>query len=166
MPDLASAAQTGPLPGARFDHVAHAAASIRRLLPTYRDLLGGTFCAGGDNSRVGYRAVVLSFPAGGRIELMEPLPGSSFFASFFRRQPAGGLHHVTYYVDSLEASVASAEVAGLEVFGEWRQREDYQEAFVHPRSNAGVLLQLVQVGAGYRAMGADSTLDDVLAGRP
>jgi methylmalonyl-CoA/ethylmalonyl-CoA epimerase len=49
--------------GSYFDHAAHAAPSIRSLLPIYRDVLGGRFFAGGDNVRVGYRAVQLDFRA-------------------------------------------------------------------------------------------------------
>jgi methylmalonyl-CoA/ethylmalonyl-CoA epimerase len=147
----------------RFDHVAHAAPRIRDLLPVYQDLLGGTYHAGGPNRRVGYLAIQLSFPGGGLIELMEPLAGSEFFTRFFARQPAGGLHHVTYYVDAIAPAIERAAALGLEVVGSWFDRADYKEAFLHPRSNSGVLLQLVEVDAGYRSMGLGSSLDAVLA---
>jgi methylmalonyl-CoA/ethylmalonyl-CoA epimerase len=78
-----------------FDHTAVAAPRIRDLLPIYLDLLGGTFVQGGDNPRVGYRALQLEYQSGGRIELMEPLLGSSFFDSFFARK-GSGLHHITF----------------------------------------------------------------------
>jgi methylmalonyl-CoA/ethylmalonyl-CoA epimerase len=147
---------------ARFDHAAHAAPHIRDLLPTYRDLLGGEYAAGGPNTRVGYRAAYLKFSGGGHMELMEPLEGSTFFDSFFARQPLGGLHHVTYHVDSIESAIAIADQLDIEVVGTWFDRADYKEAFLHPRSNHGVLLQLVEVTPEYQPMGIDSTFDEFL----
>jgi methylmalonyl-CoA/ethylmalonyl-CoA epimerase len=149
---------------ARLDHVAHAGRSIHELLPLYQDVLGGQFYGGGDNRRVGYRAVVLSFPGGGKVELMEPLGDGGFLDSFLQRNPLGGLHHVTYYVDAIEVAIASAERLGLSVVGAWFERADYKEAFLHPRSSFGALVQFVEVTADYRLQGVDSDLETVLAG--
>ena len=89
---------------ATFDHVAHAARSIKSLLPVYRDLLGGQFVGGGENPRVGFRTVQLRYP-GGKVELLEPMEGSSFLDSFFLRVGEGGLHHVTYKVADIERAL-------------------------------------------------------------
>ncbi len=147
----------------RLDHVAHAARSIRDLLPLYRDVLGGQYYGGGDNSRVGYRAVVLTFPQGGKVELMEPIGDAGFLDSFLRRNPLGGLHHVTYYVEDIESAISSAEGAGFTVVGTWFERPDYKEAFLHPRSSHGALVQFVQVSSGYTLQGVGSDLESVLS---
>lgn len=60
---------------------------------------------GGDNPRVGYRALQLAFPDDRRIELMEPHPGSAFFDRFFRRTGGGGMHHVTFMVDDIHRAL-------------------------------------------------------------
>jgi methylmalonyl-CoA/ethylmalonyl-CoA epimerase len=135
--------------GATFDHVAHASHRIRDLLPIYAGVLGGTLLSGGANPRVGYRAILVAFDAGTKIELMEPLPGSSFFDSFFARQPAGGLHHVTFRVPDVRASVAAAREAGFDVVGEHYEDERWQEAFLHPRGAYGALVQVVEAERGY-----------------
>lgn len=150
---------------AGFDHAAVAARRIRDLLPMYRDMLGGEFYLGGDNVRVGYRGVQLSFQGGGKIELLEPLAGSTFLDSFFRRNPLGGLHHLTFTVTGeMAETIAALEGVGYRVHGASAADPDWHEVFLHPREAFGVLLQIARPGPDYgRAL--DCTLDDVLAGR-
>lgn len=149
---------------AYFDHAAHAAPRIRDLLPLYADQLGGRFLYGGDNVRVGYRGVVLGFAGGGKVELLEPLDGSAFFESFFARHPTGGLHHLTFRVADIRHSIARARDAGLEIVGANFDEPEWQEAFVHPRSGNGVLVQFVQSNPDYPRLAQGQTLDSTLAG--
>lgn len=150
-----------PVVDATFDHVAMAVPRIVDALPLYRDLLGGEFFTGGDNVRLGYRGVQLSY-AGGKVEILEPLAGSSFLDTFFEKRPIGGLHHVTYLVSDLRSAIATTEAAGFTVHGEHTEDARWQEVFVHPKQANGLLLQLAQSGPGY---GRDPfTLHDVLAG--
>ena len=153
------------LPGvdAVFDHACAAAPRIRDLLPLYQGVLNGRFLQGGDNARVGYRAIQLEYADGTRFELMEPLRGSTFLDSFFAR--GGGLHHVTFKVPDLLAAVEAAEAAGLRVVGLYTEDPDWQEAFIHPRSIGGVLVQLAQAAPGLLEAIPSQTLEDVLAGR-
>jgi methylmalonyl-CoA/ethylmalonyl-CoA epimerase len=148
--------------GARLDHVAHAVPRIRDVLPLYVGVLGGSFHAGGDNPRMGYRGVQLELPREGMIELIEPLPGSEFLTKFFARQPRGGFHHVTIFVPDVRATAAAAEAAGYELTGAYFEDPDHQEVFLHPRSTSGVLLQFVQESPDYVPEGFGSTLDAVL----
>lgn len=151
-----------PVLDATLDHVAMAVPRIVDALALYRDLLGGEFVTGGDNRRLGYRGVQLAYP-GGKVEILEPLAGSSFLDTFFARRPIGGLHHITYLVPDLQVAIATTESAGYTVHGEFTDDARWQEVFVHPRQANGLLLQLAQIGPGY---GPDSfTLDDTLQGR-
>jgi methylmalonyl-CoA/ethylmalonyl-CoA epimerase len=147
---------------ATFDHAAHAAPSISDMLALYRDQLGGRFLYGGDNVRVGYRGVVLGYAGGGKVELLEPLPGSSFFDSFFARNPLGGLHHLTFRVPDLATAVARAREAGFALVGENHDEPNWREVFVHPRAAHGVLVQLVQSPADFPRRDTGDTLDSVL----
>jgi methylmalonyl-CoA/ethylmalonyl-CoA epimerase len=149
-------------PGAVFDHVAHAAHTISSLLPLYQGVLGGRFYNGGDNVRIGYRAVQLVYPDGSRVELLEPLPDSDFLERFFARNPNGGLHHVTFMVGDLDAAIAASKERGFELVGEYRGNLEHEEVFVHPRSAAGTVVQFV---GGYRSDPIPGrTLEGVLAG--
>ncbi len=132
--------------GARFDHVAVAGPSLRPLLEFYRDTLGGTFRYG-EVLPVG--CVVATLALGdGKVELMAPTPGSTFFDAFFAGTGGrGGLHHVTFAVDDIDAAVAVLEARGIEHFGLVHDPAGlWSEVFVHPRSNGGVLVQLAQMG--------------------
>jgi methylmalonyl-CoA/ethylmalonyl-CoA epimerase len=131
-------------PGARFDHVAHAARKIADLLPLYRDTLGGRFTTGADSAELGFRTVHITYRDGSKIELLEPLSGSKFLDGFFARHPNGGLHHVTFRVDDLDLAIAAATAAGLEVFGLSRVKPKWHEFFMHPRVAGGVLVQIAQ----------------------
>lgn len=146
-----------------FDHAAVAARRIRDLLPLYHGMLGGSFVEGGDNQRVGYRAVQLGFTDGSRIELMEPLRRSQFFDSFFATRGAGGLHHVTFKVDDIEAAVAAMRRQGLSLTGLYLEDRSWREVFVHPRQAHGTLVQIAQADGPYPSP-PDLSLDGVLAG--
>jgi methylmalonyl-CoA/ethylmalonyl-CoA epimerase len=146
---------------ADYDHVAVAAPRIRDLLPLYADLLGGTFFTGGDNPRVGYRAVQLQVSNGGRVELIEPLSGHDFLDRFFQRTGGGGLHHITFKVPDIRAALALAEAQGFTPTGVFLGNPRWQELFLHPKETSGVLIQLVE-SADFRP--AQTSLEEVLAG--
>ncbi len=148
---------------ARLDHVAVAARRIRDLLPLYHQMLSARFINGGDNVRVGYRALQLEYSDGSKIELMEPLEGSTFFDRFFAR--GGGLHHVTFKVDDIHAAVEAARDLGFEPTGLYIDDPDWQEVFLHPKQANGVLVQLAQPAPGYPPPPGNLTLEHVLAGQ-
>jgi methylmalonyl-CoA/ethylmalonyl-CoA epimerase len=126
-------------PTTAWDHAAHAAPRIRPLLALYCDVLEGTPLMGGTHS-LGFRHLQIRFPDRGKLELIEPLPGSTFLDSFFARNPLGGLHHITYMVDDVRRRVAVARARGFPVFGE-EYGDHWHEAFIHPRDTSGVLIQ-------------------------
>lgn len=134
---------------ATFDHVAHALPSIRAALPLYRDVLGGELVHAADQTHVGFRVAHLAYAGGTKIELIEPLAGSTFLDKFFERNPSGGLHHVTFRVPDVAAAVEAAKRAGFEVFGLNLERPEWKEAFVHPRVAHGALVQFAEIAAGY-----------------
>lgn len=148
--------------GARFDHVCVAGPSLRRLVSTYVDVLGGTFLFG-EVLPLGAVVVTVGFPGGGHVELMAPTPGSTFLDSFLARTGGvGGLHHVTFVVPDLRSAVQSLRDNGIEVFGESYDHPVWSEAFARPASNDGVLLQLATPGPRIRDP-LVAELDDLLA---
>jgi methylmalonyl-CoA/ethylmalonyl-CoA epimerase len=147
-----------------FDHAAHAGHTIAELLPLYVEQLGGRFLYGGDNTRVGYRGAVIGYEGGGKVELLEPLPGSSFFDSFFARNPLGGLHHLTFRVADLADSITRARAAGFTLVGENHDDPNWREVFVHPRAAHGVLVQFVQSPPEFPRRDTGATLEGLLSG--
>ncbi len=132
--------------GARFDHTAVAGPSMASLVAFYRDTLGGVF-SHGEVLPIG--AVVLTFVLGeGRIELMAPTPGSTFFDRFLEATGGrGGVHHLTFEVADIDAAVALLHARDIDTFGLVHDPDGvWSEVFVHPRTNGGVLVQLAQIG--------------------
>lgn len=132
--------------GARYDHTAVAGPSLAPLVAFYRDVLGGQFVYG-EVLPIG--AVTAVFRLGeGRIELMAPTPGSTFFDRFFQATGGrGGPHHITFAVDDIDAAVAVLDAHGVAHFGLSHDIEGvWSEVFVHPRDNGGTLVQLAQIG--------------------
>jgi methylmalonyl-CoA/ethylmalonyl-CoA epimerase len=152
--------------GAVFDHAAIAAPRLRDLLPLYQDVLGGEFLAGDDNQRVGYRALQLRYPDGTRIELMEPLAGSTFFDKFFTGR-GEGLHHITFKVPDIHAALDLLERHRIPTTGVYLENPDWLEAFVHPKVANGVLVQIAQAGRSgpVEGWGGGVSMEDLLAGR-
>lgn len=138
--------------GAFLDHVAVAGPSIAALLPLYRDALSGRFVYGGIDEYPGFRTATFEYPAGGKIELLDPTPGSTFLDSFLRRTGGvGGLHHITFRVPDLAASRDELERRGVPFFGLRLGDRVWNELFIHPRDGSGVLVQLAEVGPDWRA---------------
>ncbi|MFB4270698.1 VOC family protein [Nonomuraea sp. GTA35] len=149
-----------------FDHTAVAAPRIRDLLPIYRDLLGGRHLGGGGDNRIaGYRTLQLTYGNGNKVELMEPLAGSTFFDSFFElTRGRGGVHHLNFHVDDLDAAVARLTGRGYRLHGLNRSDARWQEVFLHPKEAHGVLIQLAQPGRR-DPHEPRPALEEVLAGR-
>lgn len=156
----------------KLDHVAVAVPRIRDALPLYQDLLGGEYIYGGDHLEQGYRWIQFAYPGPFKIELMEPLSDDGFLQRFLdTRGP--GMHHMLFYVDDMEASIAEAEAAGYQVVGAHLDPSGWSEAFLHPKSTDGVLIELGKIPAGSTepsvpgefAHSLDALLDGAMGGR-
>jgi len=135
--------------GAVYDHVAHAVPSIKELLPLYRDLLGGAVSSGGISPWGGHLAVIISYPGGGRIELLEPVRRNApSIGGFLSTSPRGGLHHVTFKVPDIQVALERVLAVGYHPVGTNLEHEFWRETFLHPRETGGVLLQLAQAAPG------------------
>jgi methylmalonyl-CoA epimerase len=77
-----------------------------------------------------------------RIELLEPTDAGSVIARFLQKR--SGLHHVCLTVDDIEAALAELKSRGVELIDEVPRAGagGCRVAFVHPRSAAGVLVEL------------------------
>ncbi len=78
------------------------------------------------------------------LELLEPTDPSSVIAKFLEKR--SGLHHICVLVDDLEKSMAEMKAAGAQLLDEVPRigAGGCRVAFIHPKSAAGVLLELKQ----------------------
>ena len=132
-----------------YDHVAHAVPSISDALPLYRDLLGGTVVTGGISPWGGHLSVILQYPGGAKIELMEPVRrDSQSVGQFLAASPRGGLHHITFKVPDIEVALERVAAAGYHPVATNLTEPAWRETFLHPRETGGVLIQLAQAAPG------------------
>lgn len=129
----------------RFDHVALGAWNVEDAVPLV-EFLGGRFRNGGDNEPGRIRWIQYFLPQAGKIEIIAPLDrddGDHFLVRFLHEH-GPGLHHMTFKVADLDAAVAAAAAAGYEVVGHDASYPGWKEAFLHPKTTGGVVIQLAE----------------------
>jgi methylmalonyl-CoA/ethylmalonyl-CoA epimerase len=126
-----------------LDHTAIAVHNIEASLPFYRDVLGGTPGTIHHHTGKNFSTLTLRFPHGGGIELIAPYGDSGFMHTYLAKH-GEGVHHITFLVEDLKASVAEARAAGVRVVDENYDNPDWREAFISPRSANGTIVQLAQ----------------------
>jgi methylmalonyl-CoA/ethylmalonyl-CoA epimerase len=126
------------------DHIAIAVPSIAAAQPVFELLTGGT---ASPPERVDTQGVDVVFIGDGvaRLELLEPFAPDSPVARFLAKRGAG-LHHIAYRVDDLAGTLDRLAAAGTELVDRTPRQGAHGRlvAFIHPRSSAGVLIELVQ----------------------
>jgi methylmalonyl-CoA epimerase len=143
----------------RFDHVAMAVWDIQAALGMI-DFMGGVFRDGGDNVRMRFRWVQFTMPGGAKLELIQPLEDNDWLVRHLERR-GEGLHHVTFKVFDLDKAVEKARSQGMEITG-YSRTDDWSEAFIHPKTANGVVVQLAQWNDGFRWA---ASCEEVMAGR-
>jgi methylmalonyl-CoA/ethylmalonyl-CoA epimerase len=128
---------------AQVDHVAVAVRNIGSALPLFADALGGEFLFAGENLSQGFRWAQFRFPHGGKIELVTPLDGTGFVQRFLDRR-GEGVHHVTFKVPDIAASITHLREQGVELMRVSTEHPSWKEAFIHPKDAHGVLIQIAQ----------------------
>ncbi|OQX34657.1 MAG: methylmalonyl-CoA epimerase, partial [Candidatus Sedimenticola endophacoides] len=80
-----------------------------------------------------------------KIELLHPLGETSPVARFLEKSPSGGIHHVCYEVDDIEAAAARLRREGARVLGEVKTGAHGKPVlFLHPKDFCGTLVELEQ----------------------
>ncbi len=127
----------------RIDHVAFVTRDIEKALPLWRDALGMRVVKDGVVEDQGIRGVLLD--AGEcEIEIIQPIRDDTGVARFLE-QRGEDLHHVAFETDDVAAELGRARELGIELIDEEpRQGLSGLVGFLHPKSNYGVLVELVQ----------------------
>ncbi|HEY3523745.1 MAG TPA: methylmalonyl-CoA epimerase [Candidatus Limnocylindrales bacterium] len=140
--------QVGEVLGpSRVHHVALIVRSIEASLGFWRDQLGleheTTTEIPSDGVRIAFLGVGES-----KVELVEPTDPSTGAARFLESK-GEGFHHVCLEVADLGAELDRLAAAGLELIdGTPRRGAEGPVAFIHPRSGAGVLIELIEAPGG------------------
>ena len=133
-----------------LDHVAIGTRDLADGWQLFGGLLGGTWAFGGDSP--GYWWGQLGFARGPMIELLTPAdgPDAAFLERFLAARGAGP-HHFNFHVTDIEATLARARALGIEPVGVDLSHPRWKEAFLHPRTAHGIVIQVAQQAGEPRA---------------
>ena len=128
----------------RLNHVALAVPDLEAAAAQYRDLLGAQISQPQALPEQGVTLVFITLP-NTKIELLEPLGEASPLTGFLAKHPAGGMHHLCYEVEDLDAAVAQLRQAGARFAGSGTPTigaHGKPVVFLHPASFQGTLIEL------------------------
>jgi methylmalonyl-CoA/ethylmalonyl-CoA epimerase len=130
----------------RLNHVAIAVRDIEVASRTYRTMLGARLSAAVPQPEHGVTTVFIELP-NTKIELLEPLGEASPIAKFLERNPEGGIHHLCYEVDDIEAASRMLMEQGARILGDGKPKigaHGKPVLFLHPKDFCGTLIELEQ----------------------
>jgi methylmalonyl-CoA epimerase len=124
---------------------------IDEALRFYRDALGLPVSAEMDLPDRGLRVVRLALGETD-VELMEPTSPDGPVGTFLQRR-GEGLHHIAIEVEDIELEMRTLLARGVELIDrEARTGPEGRIAFIHPRSTAGVLVELYEAHPAPRVL--------------
>jgi Glyoxalase/Bleomycin resistance protein/Dioxygenase superfamily len=126
-----------------LDHLAIGTLTLTDGWDLFGGVLGGRWVYGDDSP--GYWWGQLSFAAGPKIELLTPTsgPDAAFLERFLAAHGAGP-HHFNFIVSDIGHTLARLQALGLEPIGVNLDNPYWKEAFLHPRSAHGIVIQVAQ----------------------
>jgi len=125
-----------------IDHLGIAVRSLDESIPFYEKTLG-LKCE--HREEVPSQKVRTAFFHCGEvhIELLEPTSPESPIAKYLEKNPHGGIHHIAYATDNIQAQLQQAKEAGTQLIHEAPidGAGGKLVAFLHPKSTFGVLTE-------------------------
>ena len=128
----------------KIEHVAIAVADLEGAIAHYRDVWGLEVSHRERVEDQGVEEAML--PLGDSYLQLLGATGPNTTVGKFLERRGQGLHHIAYEVDDLEATLAELKGKGVALIDE-RPRlggRGHMVAFVHPKSNHGLLVELIQ----------------------
>ena len=131
----------------RLNHIAIAVPDLAAAAAKYRDLLGAS--VGAPQALPEHGVTVVFIDTGNsNVELLQPLGENSPIAAFLAKNPSGGMHHVCFEVQDLNAAAARLVDGGARVLGDGTAKagaHGLPVLFLHPKDFDGTLIELEQV---------------------
>lgn len=126
-------------------HVAYVVADLDAALPLFVARFGLAEQLREVMPEQGVEAVMLG-AGGAGVELITPLDPEGAIARFLAKR-GEGLHHVAFGVPDIDAALAQLADTGVELIDTQPRRGlgGHRVAFIHPRSGAGALTELVEI---------------------
>jgi methylmalonyl-CoA/ethylmalonyl-CoA epimerase len=128
----------------KIEHVAVAVSDMDAAIAHYRDVWGLEVEHREHVEDQGVEEAMLSLGES-YLQLLAPMGADTTVARFLDKR-GEGLHHIAYEVDDLEAALGELKAEGVELIDEAPRPggRGHMVAFVHPRDNHGLLVELIQ----------------------
>lgn len=130
----------------KLNHVAIVVPDLEAGAAIYRDTLGARVSEPLDLPEHGVTTVFVELP-NAKIELLHPLGAGSPLTRFLEKNPSGGMHHICYEVDDIQASAEKLRAAGARILGDGQTKigaHGKPVLFLHPKDFCGTLVELEQ----------------------
>ena len=130
----------------RLNHIAIVVADLEKATAQWRDVLGADVSAPQALPEHGVTVVFIN-TGNSKVELLEPLGEDSPIAKFLDRSPDGGMHHLCFEVDDIQAARDQLIKEGARVLGDGEPKIGAHHKpvlFLHPKDFNGTLIELEQ----------------------
>lgn len=131
----------GELNASHFHHVGIAVVDLTPVAERYEAALDAVLVQSGSDEKLAIDWLWLKVPGGVILELFSPTKEDGPIARFLDER-GEGLHHVSFYVDSLDGAIAHIESLGEPLVGLDRNHAGYEEFFLDPDRFGGVLIHM------------------------
>jgi methylmalonyl-CoA/ethylmalonyl-CoA epimerase len=131
----------------RLNHVAIAVPNLEAAAEQYRDTLGAEVGPPQDEPDHGVTVIFIELP-NTKVELLYPLGDASPIQGFLDKNPSGGIHHICYEIDDIDAAARDLIDKGARVLGDGKPKigaHGKPVLFLHPKDFNGTLIELEQV---------------------
>lgn len=129
----------------RLNHVAIAVPDMDTARAAYRDAMGAEVSEPVALPEHGVTVSFVTLP-NTKIELLEPLGELSPILSYLAKNKNGGIHHLCFEVEDLEAAIKTMVEQGRRVLGSAKTGAHGKPViFIHPGDFQGTLIELEQV---------------------
>lgn len=127
----------------RIDHISIAVRDFQKAENFFNNLLGLVPGGSGSDKDRGFFYHIYSAGDLSRFELISPDSDQSFLKGFLKKRD-GGVHHITFQVDSVYRVRQELEKHNIPYFGFNDRYKDWKELFIHPKEAYGVLIQFAE----------------------
>jgi methylmalonyl-CoA epimerase len=125
------------------DHVGFVVRNTEETVKIFSNLFGFSVLETLEAPEQGFRSTLISREMAS-IELIEPLSSEGAMARFLEKR-GEGLHHISFRVDDIDQEVRALKAEGAQLLGDEPAQvtDTSRSIFIHPKSTAGVLIELV-----------------------
>ena len=130
-----------------LNHIAIAVPNLDEAMEKYAGPLGAKVGNPKDLIEHGVTVVFIDLP-NTKIELISPLGKNSPILSFMKKNPAGGIHHICYEVESISNAIPKLTKDGAMILGDGKPKigaHGNPVIFLHPKDFNGTLIELEEV---------------------